>query len=296
MLLVLLKSFALNVTKGDFMKKPFSTPSAFAFLFVMAAVTPQSVWASNICEFKGRSPASEEQINCLKEEKDRLEKDMKKLVEDKQKIVQQLDELKSTKKDRSEDESEEKVEKKNSKKVVAENRDQDMADLMGYFTYMLLNQQEQQQAMMNQMFSFMTQSMQSFVYSQPQNDLGHHQTKWNPYSLEGVGETGYQHAQFNNQFSFENGSGIGISMNGQSFYQNPYSQSPQQDFVKSPHRYPAQIQTPMQLERGQILSQPPVSGYDFNPAIPMQSQQQVQPLQQPIFRTQQLDRKPPLEA
>lgn len=280
------------------MKKPFSTSSAFAFLFVMAAVTPQSVWASNKCEFNGRSPASDEQINCLKEEKDRLEKDMKKLVEDKEKIVQQLDELKSSKKDRSEDESEDKHEKKDGKKVVAENRDQDMADLMGYFTYMLLNQQEQQQAMMNQMFSFMTQSMQSFVYSQPQYDLGY-QTKWNPYSLEGVGEMGYHHSR-HNQYSFDfgngAGNGIGLGMNGQSFYQNPYSQNQQQDFVKTPHRYPAQMQTPMQLERGQILSQPPVSGYDFNPAAPMQSGQQQPQIQEPVYRPQQMDRKPPLEA
>lgn len=278
------------------MKKPFSTSSAFAFLFVMAAVTPQSVWASNICEFKGRSPASDEQINCLKEEKDRLEKDMKKLVEDKEKIVKQLDELKSSNKENSEDKSEDKAEKK-GKKVVAENRDQDMAEMMSYISYIMVSQQEQQMAVLNQMYSFMTQSMQSFVYSQPQYDFGYgnQQARWNPYTLEGVGEMGYHHARHNQySFDFGNGAGIGIGMNGQSFYQNPYSQREQQDFVKTPYRYPAQI--PNQLERSQLIAPPPMSGYDFNPAAPMQSQQPQPQFQEPVYRPQQMDRKPPLEA
>lgn len=277
------------------MKKPFNNAYAFTALLVFAAITPQSVWASKCKVIDGRMPASDEQITCLKEEKDRLEKDMKKLVEDKEKIVKELEELKSSKKESSSD-----------KKVIAkeeEKHDQDVADMMGYFTYMLLNQQQQQEAMMNQMFSYMTQSMQNFVYSQSmQNNFGQqYYTGWkNPYSFQSFAEMGNPYTSMNPLttqglgLGLGFGSGIGISYSGDSFYQNPYAQNQQQDFVKTPYRYPASQPSqmglmPNQMERSQIITPPRVDGYDFNKEVPVQSQQQPK-------MPQSTERKPPLDA
>ncbi len=248
--------------------------SSFAVLFVMAAITPQTVWSKD-CDFKNRMPASE-QINCLKEEKDKLEKDIKKLIDDKEKIVKELDEVKAKKvpEEKVVEEKELKKEKeKKDKKIAADN---EVYDLMFDMTSLLMSQQQQQTMMMNQMFSMMSMAMQNFSYPQQQpqqqydslfpfgqfgtlagfnpysleslgSSFGTHQVKWNPYSLEGVG-------------------GIGI---GRQF--SSHKSIYEDNFVKTPYRYPAE--QPAQLERQQFIIQPPIHGYDFgqNPSTQMES-------------------------
>lgn len=256
--------------------------SSFAVLFVIAAVTPQTVWSKN-CDFKNRMPASE-QINCLKEEKDKLEKDIKKLIDDKEKIVKELDEVKA-KKDPEEKVSEEKKKEKEKKdkKIAADN---EVFDLMFDMTSLLMSQQQQQTMMMNQMFSMMSSAMQRFSYpQQPQQQYdslfpfgqfgtvaGH-----NPYSLESLGSSFSLHHAKWNPLSLEGVGGIGLGHQYTS-HQNIY----QDNFVKTPYRYPAE--QPAQLERQQLLFQPPIHGYDFgqNPStnvepVPQQMEQQKIP-------------------
>lgn len=245
--------------------------SSFAVLFVLAAMTPQSVW-SKACDPNNRKPASAD-LNCLKEEKDKLEKEVKKLVEDKQAVLKEIDEVKALLKNKEENDKKEAKKEKSDRKLEAS---EEIVDIMSVMTNLMLSQQQQQTMMMNQMFSLMSQSMQQFTY--PQYDF-QYEAKWNPYSLESLGNGfGYHQAKLN-PYSIESlgeGFGIGLSHVSDKHIINPY-QWP--DLVKTPYRYPAQ--QPMQLDRQQMIMQQPIHGYDFGSPVQSAPEQKPQPQLQP---------------
>ncbi len=247
--------------------------SPIAALLVLAAITPNSVWAAK-CSPHNRKPASSEEINCLKEEKDKLENDMKKLVEDKQSILKELDELKSKKKDSVEIKEAKKEDKKEDKKKEDKKADNEIVDVMFQMTSMMISQQQQQTLMMNQMFSMMNQQMQRFAY--PKAD------SWSDY----VSPYSFNHNSLNagyNPYSLESlGKGIGLSAS----YANPYRDH-ESHYIKTPYRYPAE--QPAQLHQQPLIMQPRIDGFDFGspmdiPPVP-QDKAPVQMVQQKILRT-----------
>lgn len=262
--------------KGEFMKKHARSLSPFVALFVLAAITPQTSW-SNECDLKNRKPASDE-LNCLKEEKDKLEKDVKKLVEDKQKVLLELEDLKSKNSKDSEDKLEGKENKKEKKEVVSH----DSMDIIYQMTSLMMSQQQQQQMMMNQMFSLMNMQMQNFAFSNPVAkplsahmspyafDYGTLQASFNPYSLESLGQ------------------GFGVGMSHASYSVNPYRLDDHY-MVKTPYRYPAE--QPMQLERNEIPFQPRIEGFNFGgtpadvPPVPLDAKPPVQMEKKGMLRT-----------
>ncbi len=231
--------------------------SPIAAVLVLAAITPHSVWAAN-CSPLNRKPASAEEINCIKEEKDKLENEMKKLVEDKQSILKELDELKSKKQDSAE-----------VKEAKKEDSNKDIVDFMFQMTSMMISQQQQQTLMMNQMFSMMNQQMQNFAYPKANswsNHSGPYSAGYNPYSFESLGH------------------GIGHSAP----YANPYRDQ-EASYIKTPYRYPAEL--PVQLDQQPFPIQPRIDGFNFGnpldiPPVPQDRapREPVQMAQQNILR------------
>lgn len=266
------------------MKKLTRSLSPVAALLVIAAITPDSVWASK-CSTLNRKPASVEQINCLKEEKDKLESDMKKLVEDKQQILKELDELKDKKKDSSETKEAKKEDKKDDKKAESKKEEaasHDVVDVMFQMTSLMISQQQQQTLMMNQMFSMMNMQMQNFAYPKQSSwsnyvspyafDYKTLQASHNPYSLENLGKS------FN----------VGLSANHDQ-RMNPYGAA-EEHMMKTPYRYPAE--QPVQLlDRQQLQINPRIDGFNFGgqsndiPPSPLDAKPPVQMEKQQLLRT-----------
>ena len=133
----------------------------------------------------------EAQISCVKDKQPKdLEAEVKKLMEDKEKIMKELEELKAASK---------KEDKKDDKKKVAKtDYNEDILGIMSQLSSLMVSQQQQQMQMMNQMFSmFQTQQPKQQSWYSPLSDYmspyAFHASQFDfpgyssPYSMEGIG-------------------------------------------------------------------------------------------------------------
>jgi hypothetical protein len=221
--------------QGDFMKKQVAVIVSFSALLTLSAFAPKVLWQEK--HYANRFPASEEavnpsekpldknlqekieikkeefQISCLKDKQpSALEDEIKKLMVDKEAIIKEIADLKK--------EKEEPVSEKKEKIEVSRFTDkEDFVTLVSQMTSLMITQQQQQQMLMEQMFTMMSQMQQMQMPQHQQvNSLY-------PYSLEG----GYPQAQsgIGHPSMFQNSYNIGLQHGAQvspeaQAYQNPY--------------------------------------------------------------------------
>ncbi len=145
------------------MKKQTALFLSFSALLAIGALAPKIQWNAGLAnrfpasvedvkgEIQAQSVAAvviNEEIACLKDKQPKeLEAEVKKLMDDKEAILNELAELKKSKKDET------KIENKDDKKVLAKNENESILDIMSQLTALMMSQQQQQTIMMNQMFS-----------------------------------------------------------------------------------------------------------------------------------------------
>ena len=228
----------------------------------------------------------EAQVSCLKEQQPKdLEADIKKLMEDKEKIMKELEELKAAtkvakKEDKPEEKKDEKKEEikddKKDKKLAKTDYNEDIVGIMSQLSSLMISQQQQSMAMMTQMFSmFQAQQpkQQSSWYS-PMSDY------MSPYAFNA---SQYNFPNNKSIYSLDYGIGhkVGLGYN-YGYHSSPYSYSDYSDT-----RVPAQEANYGSMFEVSYISsedsfQPqtlvarPHNGFDFRQGTDAMSMQRIQ--------------------
>ena len=213
------------------MKKPTALVLSFSALLTISAFAPHVFWQAD--KQTKRSPASadenkeatkevkeeikkevvEAQITCAKEKQPKdLEAEVKKLMEDKEQIMKELEELKAAGK------------KEEIKKVSKFENQDDILGIMSQLSSLMVSQQQQQMMMMNQMFSlFQTQQPKQQSWYSPLSDY------MSPYAFNA---SQFQFPSSKSLYSLDGiGHGIGLG------YPSTYSYGGHSDYF---NRTPAQ--------------------------------------------------------
>ena len=256
------------------MKKQVAVAVSFSALLTLSAFAPKIFWQENKSNI-GRFPASKEDsavqeeikeekaqaaaIQCMKDDQPKeLEAEIKKLVADKEAIIKEIEDLKTKKEEPSHD--------KKEKEVVKIEKKEDFTIMLSQMTSLMISQQEQQQKLMDQMFSMMNM-MQMQMSQQPLHQYPQ-QNFMSPLTFEA---SQMDMSAFHQQSSlFGNlGQNVGISYPTQSpavAYNNPYETLSVQAQTRAPSAQhdPAFIQREMSIQP-QFQTQFPQGnpGFDF---------------------------------
>ncbi len=202
----------------------------------------------------------EAQVSCLKEKQPKeLEAEVKKLMEDKEKIMKELEELKASKK----------PDDKKEKKVAKTDYNEDILGIMSQLTSLMISQQQQSMMMMTNMFSMfqaqqpkqqswyspMSDYMSPYAFNASQFEFPNHKSI---YSLEGMGQD------------------VGLKYGYQSkpFYDYDYSRMPaqQSDFGPMFERSQFDLTGSFQPQK---LEARPHNGFDFRPGVDSMSMDRI---------------------
>lgn len=259
------------------MKKQTAMFLSFSALLTIGAMSPQVLWHAD--KNSHRSPASVEQkapekiasveaeVSCLKDKQPKeLEAEVKKLMEDKEKIMKELEELKASK-----EKSEEKLEDKKEKKVAKVDYNEDILGIMSQLTSMMISQQQQSQMMMTQMFSmFQAQQPKQQSYYSPMSDYT------SPYAFS-VSQFEYSNQNHKSIYSLEgmgHNIGLGYPTNSHGGFPAYFNRTPagQSDFGPMFER--SQFDATGSFQP-QTLEARPHNGFDFRAGVEAMSMERI---------------------
>lgn len=284
------------------MKKQVAVAVSFSALLTLSAFAPKIFWQENKSNI-GRFPASKDEskpedkkleemkveaakikeeikektqaaVQCVKDDQPTaLEDEIKKLMADKEAIMKEIEDLKAKKEEPSE----------SKKEVVKVDKKEDFSVMLSQMTSLMISQQEQQQKLMDQMFSMMNMMQMQMQMQMPQQPL-HQYPQQNFMSPLTFQASQMDMSAFHQQSSlFGNlGQAVGISYPTQSpavAYNNPYETLSVQAQTRAPSAQhdPAFIQREMSIQP-QFQTQFPVGnpGFDFLSSSSMSEMQRMQ--------------------
>lgn len=282
------------------MKKQVAVAVSFSALLTLSAFAPKVFWQENNNNI-GRFPASKDDskpegkklekmkeeaakikeeikektqaaVQCVKDDQPTaLEAEIKKLMADKEAIMKEIEDLKAKKEEPSD----------SKKEVVKVEKKEDFSAMLSQVTSLMISQQEQQQKLIDQMFSMM--NMMQMQMQMPQQPL-HQYPQQNFMSPLTFQASQMDMSAFHQQSSiFGNlGQAVGISYPTQSLavaYNNPYETLSVQAQTRAPSAQhdAAFIQREMSIQP-QFQTQFPVGnpGFDFLSSSALSEMQRMQ--------------------